>query len=107
MDVLDRVTEVMEAKSRFTYCEPESAPEIKPKTKHNITIIGVIRGVDGWYRAGFDENTKTIVPLELIERRSIYFNDDCPMCKNSDPDTNLCYDIPINGGTPCKFYKAR
>jgi hypothetical protein len=68
MDVLDRVTEVMEAKSRFTYREPESKPESKPEPKHNITIIGVIRGVDGWYRAGFDENTKTIVPLELLEK---------------------------------------
>ena len=29
-----------------------------------VTIIGCIRGRDGWYRAGFDEKTKTIKPIE-------------------------------------------
>lgn len=41
---------------------------VEPKPTHDITIIGCIRGIDGWYRCGFDENTKTIVPVELIER---------------------------------------
>ena len=31
-----------------------------------VTIIGCIRGVDGWYRAGFDEKTKTIKPMVKI-----------------------------------------
>lgn len=31
-----------------------------------VTIIGCIRGVDGWYQAGYDKRSKTIKPLEKI-----------------------------------------
>lgn len=31
-----------------------------------VTIIGVIRGVDGWYRVGFDEKTETIKPMTRV-----------------------------------------
>lgn len=37
-----------------------------PEELYPVTIIGCIRGVDGWYRAGFDEKTKTIKPLERM-----------------------------------------
>ena len=105
MDYLDRLEENEERYRAMRRREPNRTAE--PKPMHDITIIGVIRGMDGWYRCGFDENMKTIVPLEMVERRSIYSNDDCGMCVNSDPDTNHCYDVPINGGTPCKYYKPR
>jgi len=68
MDWLDRATEYLEQENRFTYRDDE-AKRIEPKaTAHNITVIGCIKGIDGWYRAGYDENTKTIVPLDLIEK---------------------------------------
>ena len=66
MDYLDRLEENEE---RFRAMRRREAQQtVEPKPMHDITIIGVIRGVDGWYRCGFDENTKTIVPVELIER---------------------------------------
>ena len=34
---------------------------------HELTIFGCMKGVDGWYRVAFDEQTKTIIPLEKIE----------------------------------------
>ena len=37
-----------------------------PETDYPVTIIGCIRGVDGWYLAGYDKRTKTIKPLEQI-----------------------------------------
>ena len=39
-----------------------------PETDYPVTIIGCIRGVDGWYRCGFDEARKAIVPLEKLEQ---------------------------------------
>ena len=66
MDFLDRLEENEERYRSMRRREPNRT--VEPKPTRNITIIGVIRGVDGWYRCGFDENTKTIVPLELIER---------------------------------------
>lgn len=37
-----------------------------PETDYPVTIIGCIRGVDGWYRAGFDTRKQTILPLERM-----------------------------------------
>ena len=34
------------------------------KTKHVVVVIGCIRGIDGWYKLGFDEETKRLVPIE-------------------------------------------
>ena len=106
MDYLDRLEENEERFRAMRRHEPRQIAE--PKPTHNITIIGVIRCADGWYRCGFDENMKTLVPVECIERRSIYFYEDCPMCANSDPKTNVCYDaVTINGGTPCIYWRPR
>ena len=66
MDYLDRLEENEERYRAMRRREPMLTAE--PKPIHEITIIGVIRGVDGWYRCGFDENSKTIVPVELIEK---------------------------------------
>jgi len=33
---------------------------------HPITIIGCIKTETGWYILGFDEETKTLIPLEKI-----------------------------------------
>ena len=38
-----------------------------PETDYPVTIIGCIRGVDGWYQAGYDKRSKTIKPLEKID----------------------------------------
>ena len=32
-----------------------------------VTIIGCIRGADGWYLAGYDARKETVVPLEKIQ----------------------------------------
>ena len=45
------------------HTEPASEP---PHAGHEITVIGCIKGTDGWHMLGFDENTKTLVPLEKI-----------------------------------------
>ena len=66
MDWLDRLEEREERFRAVRRPEPTRRFDEPPKTSHNITIIGVIRGVDGWYRAGYDEQTKTIVPMERI-----------------------------------------
>lgn len=36
------------------------------ETDYPVTIIGCIRGVDGWYLAGYDMRTKTIKPLRRM-----------------------------------------
>ena len=64
MDWLDRQQEE-EERFRNLHAE-EPAPYPPPPVQHNVTIIGVIRSIGGWYKAGFDENTKTIIPLERI-----------------------------------------
>lgn len=38
-----------------------------PETDYPVTIIGCIRGMDGWYLAGYDKRSKTIKPLEKID----------------------------------------
>lgn len=63
MDWLDRL---MEQNDEFTEGTIAVMQVQDKKTQHNITIIGCIKGVDGWYRAGFDEDAKTIIPLEKI-----------------------------------------
>jgi hypothetical protein len=66
MDWLDRQQD-REERFRNLHNEEPSPLPLPPPVQHNITIIGVIRGVDGWYRAGYDEQTKTIVPLEKLK----------------------------------------
>ena len=76
MDILDRYQEEIErrrerqAKGKPLTAAVRSAAlaDDEKKVRHQITVIGCIRGVDGWYRCGFDEERKTIVPLELIEQ---------------------------------------
>ena len=34
--------------------------------KHNITIFGCIKTETGWYRLGFDEETRSMIPLEKV-----------------------------------------
>ena len=48
--------------------EPDENIETTPNPHagHEITVIGCIKGTDGWHMLGFDENTKTLVPLEKI-----------------------------------------
>ena len=74
MDILDRYQEEIErrqalhAKDRTLEASPATRADEEQKVRHQITIIGCIRGIDGWYRCGFDEERKAIVPLELIEQ---------------------------------------
>lgn len=77
-----------------------------PKELYPITVIGCIRGFDGWYQAGYDHRKETIVPLDRIEVRRI--NEDCPTCNRSDPKTNTCREAgTIYGGTPCIYWFPR
>lgn len=58
MDWLDRIEANEERFRAVRRPEPSRRIDEPPKTTHNITIIGCIRGVDGWYRAGFDLKLK-------------------------------------------------
>ena len=35
-------------------------------TRHQITVFGCIKTKTGWYRLGFDETRKALVPLEFL-----------------------------------------
>ena len=112
MDWLDKLQAYQDEARQSLDCGSAVLRDGTEKTRSDvpfypITIIGCIRGVDGWYQAGFDEMKKTIIPMKMIERRSINFNEDCPMCAHSDPKTNHCMNVPINGGTPCVYYSPK
>ena len=64
MDKLDRYQEEQENKQAFFAKPAPEAPrsDILP-ADYPVTIIGCIRGVDGWYPAGYDSRTGTIRPL--------------------------------------------
>lgn len=75
MDILDRYQEEIERRERQAKGKPLTAAvrsaaraDDEKKVRHQVTIIGCIRGVDGWYRCGFDEARKAIVPLEKLEQ---------------------------------------
>lgn len=113
MDYLEKYEAEQEARREFLdrQAMPQQADQ-RPRTDmpeelYPVTIIGCIRGVDGWYLAGYDNRKKAIVPTKLIQRRSIYFYNDCGMCANSDPKTDICMMCPIHGGTPCTYYTPR
>lgn len=69
MDDLDRIQAAEDAqrereearRSRPNFARVNSEPP-----KHNITIFGCIKTESGWYRLGFDEATKTMIPLEKV-----------------------------------------
>lgn len=72
MDILDRYQEEIERRRERQALHGGSPhatrADEEQKVQHQITVIGCIRGVDGWYRCGFDEARKAIVPLEQIEK---------------------------------------
>lgn len=76
MDILDRYQDELErrramrdkGKPLTAAVRSAALADREQKVQHQITIIGCIRGVDGWYRCGFDEARKQIVPLEKIEQ---------------------------------------
>lgn len=41
-----------------------------PETDYPVTIIGCIRGMDGWYEAGYDKRSKTIKPMQALDSSS-------------------------------------
>ena len=41
-----------------------------PETDYPVTIIGCVRGVDGWYLAGYDKRSKTIKPMQALDGSS-------------------------------------
>ena len=66
MDDLDRVQQTEEEMREF---EEERHGKGKPTVstdtpKHSITIIGCIKTETGWYKLGFDEETRRMIPLE-------------------------------------------
>ena len=73
MDYLEKYEAEQEARREFLdrQAMPQQADQRPrtdmPETDYPVTIIGCIRGVDGWYLAGYDNRTKTIKPLEKID----------------------------------------
>lgn len=71
MDYLERYQAEQEERRAFLATRHATRADDGPHTDmraedYPVTIIGRIRGVDGWYRTGFDEKTKTIKPLTRI-----------------------------------------
>ena len=66
MDPLEKL-EAEEARVR-DFWEARRNPEVKKEKPpiHDVTIIGCIKTETGWYRLGFDEQTKTMKPLEKL-----------------------------------------
>ena len=70
MDFLDRLqAKEDEARERLESrqspdCGSVAQRDGTEKAKHVVIVIGCIRGVDGWYKLGFDEETKRLVPIE-------------------------------------------
>lgn len=70
MDILERA-EAERVQREEALQAARMKREERPKTDmraedYPVTIIGCIRGVDGWYRAGFDKKTKNMKPLERM-----------------------------------------
>ncbi len=72
MDYLKKYEAEQEARRDFLVRQamPQQADQ-RPRTDmpmdlYPVTIIGCIRGVDGWYLAGYHSKTKTVKPLDRI-----------------------------------------
>ena len=72
MDYLEKYEADQEARREFLECQamPQQADQRSrtdmPEADYPLTIIGCIRGVDGWYQAGFDARKRTVVPVKQI-----------------------------------------
>ena len=77
MDALDRYQAELERRreAQALHCGSPHAPRADEKTRPlsdirpeewPVTIIGCIRGVDGWYQAGYDARKRTVVPIKQI-----------------------------------------
>ena len=77
MDKLDRYQEELERRREATASTAAVGSASRADGKHfppnycaedfPVTIIGCIRGRDGWYPAGFDHRKGTIVPLRQVQ----------------------------------------
>lgn len=113
MDILDRRdAEIQEKREWLAMRNTPRATRAEgphtdmPLSDYPVTVIGCIRGFDGWYQAGYDHRKETIVPMERIQTREI--NKDCPVCVRSDPKTGICFEAgTIHGGTPCIYWFPR
>ena len=73
MDALDRLEAERERRleAQALHCSSPHATRADksksrtdmPASAYPVTIIGCIRGVDGWYQAGWDERKRKITPL--------------------------------------------
>ena len=71
MDILERA-EAERIQREETLRAARAKREERPRTDmpaadYPVTIIGCIRGRDGWYRAGFDERSQTIKPVQALD----------------------------------------
>ena len=69
MDKLDRYQEAQAlhcGSPHATQADRDKPRTDMPETDYPVTIIGCIRGVDGWYLAGYDHRTETITPIRRI-----------------------------------------
>ena len=72
MDILERA-EADRIQREETLQAARAKREERPRTDipaadYPVTIIGCIRGRDGWYQAGYNERKKTIISLGRITR---------------------------------------
>lgn len=77
MDILERA-EAERIQREETLQAARTKREERPRTDmpaadYPVTIIDCIRGVDGWYQAGYDKRKQSIIPMQMIQRRSIFF----------------------------------
>ena len=76
MDYLEKYEAEQEARREFLdrQAMPQQADQKPrtdmPETDYPVTIIGCIRGVDGWYLAGYDKRSKTIKPMQALDSSS-------------------------------------
>lgn len=67
MDAIEKLEAEEERRAAvFAKPAPEAPRSDIRATDYPVTIIGCIRGMDGWYQAGYDHRTKTITPIRRI-----------------------------------------
>ena len=93
MDKLDRYQEELERRHAFfAKPEPEAPRSDIRAADYPVTIIGCVRGIDGWYRAGFDHAKNAVMPMERIEKISQQYVFECSECRvNGWEGLRICH----------------
>ena len=76
MDAIEKLAAEEERRRQVATCTEDvrsaaladgAKSDIRPE-EWPVTIIGCVRGVTGWFTAGYDERKRVIVPLGRIAR---------------------------------------